>query len=104
MTMFTGMFPSLTRLALAEATSIQEWTVQYGDEFVERVMKRYHESPYTLRQCYLFELRLLPDQQANIECPRCGSISYHPEDIRQGYCGRCHWWTSDETLGAYPAP
>lgn len=38
-------------------------------------------------------------RQPSITCPRCGSVSYHPEDIRQGYCGRCHWWTSDKQLG-----
>lgn len=37
---------------------------------------------------------------ASITCPRCGATSYHPEDIAQGYCGRCHWWTSDPLLGA----
>jgi hypothetical protein len=35
-----------------------------------------------------------------IRCPRCGTPSHHPEDERQGYCGRCHWWTSDPQLGA----
>jgi ribosomal protein L37E len=25
-----------------------------------------------------------------ITCPRCGSISYHPEDIRNRYCAACH--------------
>src|SRR4051794_6113573 len=37
--------------------------------------------------------------QPSIICPRCGRESYHPEDIRQKYCGYCHWWTSDPTLG-----
>ena len=27
-------------------------------------------------------------------CPRCGMTSAHPDDIRQGYCGNCHDWTS----------
>lgn len=39
------------------------------------------------------------NKQPSITCPRCGRTSYHPEDIRQGYCGACHWWTSDEQLG-----
>lgn len=25
-----------------------------------------------------------------IECLVCGSKSFHPEDIRQEYCGSCH--------------
>lgn len=31
---------------------------------------------------------------ASIVCPRCGRASYHPEEVRQGYCGNCHDWTS----------
>lgn len=28
------------------------------------------------------------------ECPRCGRVSHHPDDIREGYCGACHDWTA----------
>jgi hypothetical protein len=35
-----------------------------------------------------------------ITCPRCGATSHNPNDIAEGYCGRCHWWTSDAQLGA----
>ncbi len=28
-------------------------------------------------------------------CPRCGMSSANPNDIREGYCGRCHDWTRD---------
>lgn len=27
-------------------------------------------------------------------CPRCGARSHHPDDVDQGYCGRCHDWTA----------
>jgi len=37
---------------------------------------------------------------SSFTCPRCGTVSYHPDDIRFGYCGRCHWWTGDPQLGA----
>lgn len=33
--------------------------------------------------------------QPSITCPRCGRTSYSQGDIDQGYCGWCHWWTSD---------
>jgi len=29
-----------------------------------------------------------------ITCPRCGLTSYHPRDIAEGYCARCHDWTT----------
>lgn len=27
------------------------------------------------------------------QCPRCGSVSPEPNDVREGYCGQCHAWT-----------
>jgi hypothetical protein len=27
-------------------------------------------------------------------CPRCGAISANPNDVREGYCGACHDWTT----------
>jgi hypothetical protein len=35
-------------------------------------------------------------EQPSFTCPVCGMTSYHPEDIRQGYCGKCHGWTGGE--------
>jgi ribosomal protein S27AE len=36
-----------------------------------------------------------PEQQGPLfTCPRCGAKSWHPEDARQGYCGRCHDFTA----------
>jgi hypothetical protein len=33
--------------------------------------------------------------EPSITCPRCNMTSYHPEDIRHGYCGNCHAFTTD---------
>lgn len=33
-------------------------------------------------------------------CPVCGAVSYHPDDIAQGYCGRCHAFTGDGAADA----
>ena len=30
----------------------------------------------------------------SITCPRCGMTSHNPNDVREGYCGNCHDWTS----------
>lgn len=35
-------------------------------------------------------------------CPMCSRTSYHPEDVKAGYCGACHDWTG-RPAGA-PAP
>jgi len=37
---------------------------------------------------------------ASFTCPRCGAVSYHPEDVRHGYCGRCHDWTGKRAADA----
>lgn len=37
--------------------------------------------------------------QPSITCPICNKTSYHPEDIRQGYCGNCHDWTGNTPDG-----
>jgi transposase len=34
------------------------------------------------------------DEQPSITCPVCGRTSYNPNDIREGYCGHCHDWTT----------
>lgn len=34
-------------------------------------------------------------------CPDCGIISSNPNDLADGYCGRCHWWTGDPKLAPY---
>ena len=36
------------------------------------------------------------DEPASFTCPVCDKVSYHPEDIRQGYCSFCHDWTGDQ--------
>jgi hypothetical protein len=36
--------------------------------------------------------------QPSFTCPDCGAKSYNPNDIREGYCGRCHRWTGDQEL------
>lgn len=36
------------------------------------------------------------DPPPSIICPRCQATSYHPEDVRHGYCGRCHEFTGTD--------
>lgn len=38
------------------------------------------------------------DVNIGITCPQCGRTSHHPEDVREGYCANCHWWTSHPDL------
>lgn len=33
-----------------------------------------------------------------ITCPRCGMTSANPNDVREGYCGNCHDWTTDSKV------
>lgn len=41
-------------------------------------------------------------KQPHITCPECQMKSYNPNDIKQGYCGNCHWWTSDPIMRHVP--
>jgi hypothetical protein len=38
----------------------------------------------------------------SITCPRCGLTSHHPKDAEEGYCARCHAWTSPPSPTAPP--
>jgi ribosomal protein S27AE len=35
-------------------------------------------------------------------CPKCGATSHNPNDLREGYCGRCHEWTRAREPGDHP--
>lgn len=41
--------------------------------------------------------RMVPDSdtRASFTCPVCGAESWNPNDVRYGYCGRCHAFTGD---------
>lgn len=76
-------------------------------------MSRY--DPGTVYNCPSHGLRLYRDrnlllcpvarhgatgaQARGIVCPRCEWVSFSPDDIREGYCGNCHDWTSGAQQG-----
>lgn len=37
--------------------------------------------------------------EPGFSCPRCAATSLHPEDLREGYCGRCHDFTGRARRG-----
>lgn len=37
--------------------------------------------------------------EPSITCPNCGRTSYHPEDIKQKYCGACHAFHDEMKIG-----
>jgi hypothetical protein len=39
------------------------------------------------------------DAPSSITCPRCGRTSHNPNDVREGYCGACHDWTTTPLPG-----
>lgn len=43
-----------------------------------------------------------PNRYASITCPRCGKTSYNLNDVRQRYCGNCHWFHDDPPPDARP--
>ena len=39
------------------------------------------------------------DGRPSITCPQCERTSWHPDDIRNGYCGGCHAYTGEMVSG-----
>lgn len=37
-------------------------------------------------------------ESKSITCPRCGKVSYNPNDVREKYCGNCSRYHSDMNL------
>lgn len=76
-------------------------------------MARY--SPGTVYNCPSHGLRLYRDRDLllcpiarhgadeprgrAVICPRCEIVSFSPDDVREGYCGNCHDWTSQTQEG-----
>jgi hypothetical protein len=40
--------------------------------------------------------RVVASEPPAFRCPRCGAVSYNPNDIRERYCGRCHVFVDDQ--------
>jgi hypothetical protein len=62
----------------------------------------YRTAEYVKEQCTLLALAArdaaaLPP--ASFTCPCCEAVSDRPQDIRSGYCARCHAWTGHTFLG-----
>ncbi len=34
----------------------------------------------------------------SITCPTCGRTSHNVNDVREGYCGNCHDWTTPPAI------
>ena len=48
------------------------------------------------RLCFLIPIigPMVGAEVDSITCPVCSATSYNPNDVREGYCGRCHDWTT----------
>jgi ribosomal protein L37E len=44
------------------------------------------------------------DDRPSITCPDCGMRSFHPDDIKWGYCGSCHAFTQEGTVHKVNTP
>lgn len=48
--------------------------------------------------------RAAAGEPPSFTCPRCGLTSYHPKDIDERYCGRCHAFIATcSCIGAHAA-
>jgi predicted RNA-binding Zn-ribbon protein involved in translation (DUF1610 family) len=74
------------RLGMAAAQEAQALTD--SPEFMERVA-----AVQPLLRAASAAAADFVEEAVAFTCPRCGSRSYNPNDIREGYCGACHDWT-----------
>lgn len=44
----------------------------------------------TIHKDDCFIKKLIEEHFPHIRCPKCGMVSYNPNDIRERYCGNCH--------------
>lgn len=40
--------------------------------------------------------------EPSITCPECQMTSYNEQDVLQGYCSNCSWWTSHPVMRRVP--
>jgi hypothetical protein len=77
----------------------------YGDDDIGRyyIMPEAEEIPMDTvaalydRLCRKRRLGMyadVKDYSRSVTCPVCGRTSWNPGDVREGYCGNCHDWTS----------
>lgn len=56
-------------------------------------MRTGYDSVMALYERVMSRRKRLSSVVPSFTCPRCGMMSYHPDDVREGYCGSCHDWT-----------
>lgn len=44
---------------------------------------------------HIVDLGSVEVRASRLTCPRCGMTSWHPRDVAEGYCGKCHDWTAE---------
>lgn len=42
------------------------------------------------------------DQRPSFVCPKCRRTSWHPDDVKNGYCGHCHEFVSVDGFVTVP--
>jgi predicted RNA-binding Zn-ribbon protein involved in translation (DUF1610 family) len=110
-TKIEGMYRRVTvadLMALAAAFGISPMALLYPAKFVDR---EYIDLPKENREADVRSpvaghdhahdgpgRNALPEgaDVTRFACPRCGATSSGPEDISEGYCGRCHEWTGPD--------
>ena len=65
-----------------------------GREYVCTPSDDHYHTPKGHQLCERCLVGDLPVREiVGFNCPRCGMVSFHPTDLKEGYCGNCHDWT-----------
>ena len=90
----------LLNLYLDGDTAVAEWLAEF-DDVAQGVRKRMQEIAVLEFDGHLISsLReYWASESVTYICPCCGRVSHNPNDVRERYCGACHWWTGAPALG-----
>jgi hypothetical protein len=95
-----GMYPVFADIngELPKFVTVAQ-VVQLGDPGAHRIEHVYRQVPSIAipilgqRAKRYQYLRTIDGDAARYTCPHCGTTTYHPDNIEQGFCDQCQDWT-----------
>lgn len=73
-------------------------SAKYSAEFLQRINPDSIHSDCIRIESNFEPKNMIRIKKDSITCPQCQMTSYHPEDIKQKYCGNCHQFHSEMNL------
>lgn len=81
-----------TAALLAEATKPKAAQIRKATDSTSRIFSQIYSKHFPQSQRPLTDKASLP---ASFTCPKCGAVSYNPNDVREKYCGACQKFSNE---------